>query len=137
LGRVAVFLWVALVGCNAGVSVNAGEQAGTSAANVAEMNRRLQSLPDLQQVVVEYEALSWRIAAAVEDVAPEMVWEEVHNSGKRACPGDLAESDGFVIVTTKLVSAVPIPPDKWTPASEVVRVIAAEVGLTTQTIRQI
>lgn len=138
-GRVAVvlsILMVALAGCDGKGSGNAGEQSAVSADRIAEMNQRLRGVPSLEQVAAEYEALTVRIAAAVKNVVPEFVWEEGQRVGKMACSGELAESEGFVISTTMLVSSVPIPPDKWTPALAVVRTIADEVGLTSLTIRQ-
>lgn len=137
--KVAAVLWImafALPGCALDGVANQVDAAADSTDKIDEMNRRLARLPRLEQVAAEYEAFAWRIAAAVEKVAPEMMWEEGQSVGKMACSGDLAESDGFVISTTMLVSSVPIPADKWSPASAAVQSVAAEFGLTTLTTRQ-
>ena len=116
--------------------MNSADESAVSADRIAEINQRLESLPSLEQVAVEYEELTSRIAAAVRAVVPELVWEQGQSVGKMACPGDLAETEGFVISTTMLVSSVPIPSDKWAPALAAVQTIAAEAGITRLTVRQ-
>ncbi len=126
----------ALAGCPAGEPVTGEKESAVSADRNAELNLRLESLPNLEQVTVQYVALTSRIAAAVTEVVPELIWEEGQRVGKMSCPGELAGSEGFVISTTMLVSDVPIPSDKWAPALVAAQTIAAEGGLAKLTVRQ-
>jgi hypothetical protein len=122
--------------CTSGGSDNVVEESSVSSGRIAEMNKRLQGLTRLDEVALEFEMFSWRIAAAVDGVVPGLVWEEGQRVGKLACPGELVDSDGFVISTTMLVSSTPIPPEKWMPALAAVQSVAAEMGLTELTVRQ-
>lgn len=105
-------LLLALPGCAA--TKKAGELSddpAVSEARVGEMNARLQQLATLEQVAAEFEILTRQIAEAVKHVFPGVTWEEGQSVGKMSCPGKLAESDGFVMSTTMLVSSIPIPDD--------------------------
>ena len=128
---------LALPGCAA--TKKAGELSddpAVSEARVGEMNARLQQLATLEQVAAEFEILTRQIAEAVKHVFPGVIWEEGQSVGKMSCPGKLAESDGYVMSTTMLVSSIPIPDDKWSASIEVVRDLAGEVGLSKNTVHQ-